>query len=203
MADIDLPPTSPPDPLPDLETDPSGLVWRVHEEPDPLSPPTYPSGKFRFDAPAGQYSVTYANVDQGACFAEVYGDRQGLIPKDHGGRYLGFIFATSPLSVIPLDESSVLQRLGLDGRIATTTEYAVTQQWSLALHDWFPDADAIRYLGRKATKKLNYCFFLDRCMSDLSYRRLDRLDALETLVGTIAARGGLVYEGFAPGGSWP
>ena len=33
-------------------------VWRVHKEPDPRAPPRYPAGRYRFDAPAGEYPVT-------------------------------------------------------------------------------------------------------------------------------------------------
>jgi len=199
---LESPPASAPDPLPDLYRDESGLLWRVHGEPDPLNPPTYARGRFRFDAPAGEFPVTYANVDHGACFAEVYGDRK-QVPADHGERRLSSIFAHRPLKVIALDEGPVLQALGTDNRIATTTDYDVTMEWSFALHQWFPEADAIRYQGRKATAQLNYCFYLDRCFDDLETRLFGPLKELERLVQTVAARWSLPFSGFDPtAGAW-
>jgi hypothetical protein len=204
MADkLKSPPASAPDPLPDLLKDDSRLLWRVHAEPDPLNPPSYSRGRFRFDAPAGEFAVTYANADHDACFAEVYGDRR-QIPADHGDRYLSVLFADRPLNVIALDRGPTLSALGTDNRIATSTEYHVTMEWSLALHGWYPDADAIRYLGRKATDQLNYCFYLDRCASDLEVRRLDQLKDLERVVKAVATQWSLGFSGFDPkAGAWP
>jgi hypothetical protein len=202
VAGLSRPPSAAPDPLPGLPSDETGLLWRVHEEDDPLDPPSYPRGKFRFDAPRSEFPVTYANVDHEACFAEVYGDR-GLIPPDHGGRWLSALFARREFKVIALDQGPVLRALGLDGNIATFID-PVTMEWSLALHNWFPDADALRYLGRKATDRLNYCFFLDRCAGDLEVRQLGRLENLESVVKTVAARWSLVFPGFDPSaGAWP
>lgn len=204
MADeLDRPPGSPPKTLPELRPDDTPLLWRVHAEPDPLVPPSYPRGKFRFDAPAGEYGVTYANVDHEACFAEVYGDR-GLIPADHGDRSLSALLIHRPLQLVALDQGPVLRALGIDARIATTTDYLASMEWSLALHSWYPDADAIRYLGRKATDRLNYCLFLDRCASDLETRQFGQLAQLERMVKTTAVRWSLAFPGFDPtAGGWP
>ncbi len=37
----------------------------------------------------------------------------------------------------------------------------------MALHDWFADADAIRFSWRKPGILPNYCLFLDHCAGDL------------------------------------
>ena len=200
---IPPPPTDVPPALPPLEMDYCGAMWRIHDEEDSAHPPTYPRGKWRFDAPAGEYPVTYGNVEYGACFAEVYADSR-LIPASDGGRYLSVLFPTRAIRVVPLDVGRVLQAFRLDGQITTTTNYPETMPWSMAFHGWYPDADGIRYFGRKATERRNYCFFLDRCGTDLEVRRIDRLDGAEALVKTAAAHQSLAFGGFsaaAPG--WP
>lgn len=34
-------------------------VWRLHWEGDPLQIKNYPTGRFRFDSPAGEYRALY------------------------------------------------------------------------------------------------------------------------------------------------
>lgn len=176
------------------------MLWRLHWEPDLLKPSVHPAGRWRFDAPAGEYQVTYGNTDAGACFAEVYGDTS-LIPSTDGGRQLSLLWARRPLQLITLDEGPTLAALDIDGSIATTRDYAITRAWSEALHAWYPHADGIRYLGRKAAKCLNYCFFLDRCGNDLEARTLDTLDGLAAYVQVAADRWSLSFGGFGPGGA--
>lgn len=168
-------------------------VWRVHQEPDPRLPRRYPIGKYRFDAPAGQYPVTYGNVDRLACFAEVYGDRWQIL-ADQATRALSLLIARRPLRLIPLDEAAVFLALGLDARVNTTKRYERTQAWSLAFHTWFPDADGIRFSGRKAGNSPNYCLFLDRCAGDLDLYSQGELQDLRAIVLAAAARYALKVE---------
>lgn len=49
-------------------------AWRLHWEQDPLEARRYPTGRYRFDAPKGEYVALYCNADRLAVFAEVYGD---------------------------------------------------------------------------------------------------------------------------------
>jgi len=70
--------------------------------------------------------------------------------------------------VIALDEGETLSRFKLDLGISASVDYERTMLWGKSLHDWYNDVDGIRYLGRRATKKLNYCLFLDRCAKSLS-----------------------------------
>jgi hypothetical protein len=108
--------------------------------------------------------VTYANADRFGCFAEVYGDRESIPPKD-ATRILSRITSTQPLRLIELNDGQLLKALHplLDGRISTGIEYATTRQWSRALHVWYPQAQGMRYTARHATPHDNYCLFLDRC----------------------------------------
>ena len=38
-----------------------------------------------------------------------------------------------------------------------------------AFHEWYPEADGIRYLGRHAARHLNCCLFLDRCGEEVRF----------------------------------
>jgi hypothetical protein len=158
-------------------------LWRVHDERDPRDIRRYPSGRFRFDAPAGEFAVTYANEDQYGCFGEVYGDRQSIPPADRT-RLLSRLSASEPLYLIPLEDGELLKALHpqLDGRINSDVHYTVTQEWSLALHSWFPDAHGIRYVARHATPHLNHCLFLDRCEGRLELETKGKLEDLHEIV---------------------
>lgn len=128
-----------------------------------------------------------------ACFAEVYGDRRQIL-ADQANRALSLLIARRPLRVIPLDEAAVFLALGLDARVNTTKRYDRTQAWGLALHTWFPDADAIRFSGRKAGNSPNYCLFLDRCADDLDLYSQGELQDLRAIVLAAAARYALKVE---------
>ena len=156
-------------------------LWRLHWGDEPFSLRRYPTGKFRFDAPAGEYPVTYGNKDRLACFAEVYGDAR-FIPAAEGERKLSFISALRPLWLIPLDDARFRSRLGLDARITTAKQYAVTRRWSLRFHTWFPHVDGIRYSSRHAGELHNYCLFLDRCATDLQAHLQGEIQNLRDIV---------------------
>ena len=188
---IPLPPAALPAAIPLVEE--VIAIWRVHQEPDPRTPPRYPTGRYRFDAPAGQYPVTYGNVDRLACFAEVYGDRRQIL-ADQATRSLSLLIARRPLRLVTLDEARVFLALELDARINTTRRYDRTQPWSLALHTWLPDADGIRFSGRKAGTLPNYCLFLDRCADDLDLYTQGQLRDLRAIVLAAADRYSLKVE---------
>ena len=150
------PPTSPPPTLPPLVGDLASL-WRLHWEDDPLAPRWHPRGKYRFDAPTGEYPVTYGNRDRLACFLEVYG-MTGVVAAGQGSRLLSHLSALRPLHLVPLDDPAARRRLDprLDARIATAIQYPVTQRWGRVLRDWYPQADGLRYPSRHADGALNY-----------------------------------------------
>lgn len=47
----------------------------------------YPTGKYRFDSPDGEFGVTYLSDDSLAVFAETYGDI-GVLDHSEGDRML-------------------------------------------------------------------------------------------------------------------
>jgi RES domain len=157
------------------------IGWRLHWERSPRRPKRYPTGKFRFDAPAGQYKVTYVNEDRYATFAEVYGNQQGIPPTDRT-RILSRVTVGRELKLLTIDEAEVQKAFALDLNISAVTDYPQTQAWSPAWHTWYPDVDGIRYVGRHAVKKLNYCFFLDRCADALAFKREGVLHDLDDVV---------------------
>lgn len=110
--------------------------------------------------------MTYVNLDPFACYAEVFGNRME-IPPSAALRRRSRIEAGRRLRLVGLDRAEVQKAFGLDLNICSTLDYARTQAWSRAWHDWYPDCDGIRYLGRHAVEKRNLCLFLDRCAGDL------------------------------------
>jgi hypothetical protein len=128
-----------------------------------------------------------------APFAEVYGDVR-VLTKSEAPRRWSRIHATRPLRILQLDAEGVAAAFGLDLRIATEIDYERTQAWSGAWHDWYGDADGIRYLGRKAMKHLNYALFLDRCGDDLRYKTEGKLIEMWSDGLRACARHGIVPE---------
>ena len=160
------PPEGPPARLPPLGVQPPVESWRIHREEDPLRPRRYASGRFRFDAPNGEFPVTYVNLDRYACYAEVFGDSQE-IPPLAASRRRSRIRPRRDLRLVALDQAAVQKAFGLDLNICASRDYERTQAWSRAWHAWYSDADGIRYVGRHAVEKHNLCLFLDRCGADL------------------------------------
>jgi len=156
-------------------------AWRLHREEDPLEARRYPAGRYRFDAPSGEYASLYCNADRLAVFAEVYGDVR-VIETSEKHRRLSRIFSQGSLRLVPLDDPRAQKRLGLDGRIGMSKQYAVTQRWALSLFDWFPEADGIRYLSRHAGENRNYCLFVERCADKL---RIEEHGEISTLRETV------------------
>lgn len=156
-------------------------AWRLHRQEDPLEARRYPRGRYRFDAPSGEYATLYCNADRLAVFAEVYGDVR-VIEASQRERRLSRIISRENLRLIPLDNPGVQKRLGLDGRIGMSKQYPVTQRWALSLYRWFPQADGIRYLSRHAGEYRNYCLFPERCAGKLRVEELGHIAAMREFV---------------------
>lgn len=157
-------------------------AWRLHREEDPLEARRYPAGRYRFDAPSGEYASLYCNADRLAVFAEVYGDVR-VIEASQRGRRLSRIYSRGgTLRLVPLDDPGVQKRLGLDGRIGMSKQYPVTQRWAMSLFRWFPEADGIRYLSRHAGENRNYCLFAERCAGKLGVDGQGELSTLREAV---------------------
>lgn len=83
---------------------------RLHWKEDPLEVRRYPTGRYRFDAPSGEYASLYCNADRLAVFAEVYGDVR-FIEAGEKQRRLSRTFSQENLRLVPLDDPGVQKRL--------------------------------------------------------------------------------------------
>jgi hypothetical protein len=184
---LPLPPEREPSDLPILEEE-ALSAWRLHRDSDALAVRLHEEGRFRFDAPAGQYPTVYANADRLGAFAEVYGDVGRIGPSEGSGRFLSRVYSTEPLNLVTLDRGETQKALGLDARICVSRRYKTTREWAYAIHRWYPEASGIRYLSRHASPHPNYCLFLDRCRHLLAAESQGRLDELKATVLLAAAR---------------
>jgi hypothetical protein len=142
---------------------------RIHADPDLLSKPANRPGRHRFDAPAGEYPVTYTAATFDACVAEKFQDRR-VVEHRRLTEHVSVVSSLRDLRLVPLHDSVMLAQFGLDARIWTAIDYPTSQQWSRQLHGWFPTADGIYYRPRHAHEQLACCLFLDRCRSHLDVR---------------------------------
>lgn len=155
--------------LPDLEEEALDDVWRLHWEDDPTEERRRDPGKYRFDAPAGEFGVTYVSDDRMAVFAETYADGSRVLAKSEADRMRSRLWSTRPLRLLHMDDMSVAAAFGLDNRISTEKPYDRTQAWSRAWHTWYPALDGVRFLGRKSAPHRNVCLYLDRCSGALRF----------------------------------
>ena len=157
------------------------LEWRA----DALAVTAPVPGRFRFDAPAGSYPVTYSCSDELGCFAEVFGDTK-LIEARDGERRVLRLSSRRRLRLLALDDGATLMRLGLDARICVVRPYGLPQAWSAAIHGWYSRLDGLRYVSRREPSAANVCLFLDRCADAITVdaRGLvrDDLDLLERVI---------------------
>lgn len=205
MRPIGRPPSAAPRNLPELTNVQPRTLWRLHWESDILAPPTHTKGKFRFDAPLGQYNVAYACESDLAVFAEVYGDRAQIPVADRHRRYSAML-PKRPLQLLDLHEPRVTAALRIDTRLCTEPHYARARAWSAAFHSWYPEADGLRYIGRHSGGYLNYALFLDRCAPAFSIQPLGQLRDLRRLVQHAASTYSLAPLIFTRGVStrpWP
>jgi hypothetical protein len=166
---------------------------RIHAEPDLLSKPANRPGRYRFDAPAGEYPVTYTAASFDACVAEKFQDRR-VVEQRRLTEQVSLVSSLRDLRLVPFHDSVMLARLGLDARIWTTIDYPASQRWSLRLHAWFPTADGIYYRPRHAHEQLACCLFLDRCRSHLDVRPDGELGADRDRLLTAAVPRGIHVE---------
>jgi hypothetical protein len=200
---IAWPPAALPGKRPKLRPDRPDVLWRLHWEEDPNDPPRYPTGKWRFDAPDGSYPVTYASTSELHVFVEVYGDiDDAQIIEDQAQRRISSATLNRPVDVIDLGDAATLRDLKLDGRVATTRDYTRTMLWSQRLRQWLPEAEGIRYLGRKGGRDENLCLFLDKCADALDWTPYGTLADNEDLVLRASDAFNLTFDFTIPG-IWP
>lgn len=155
--------------LPALDAQPLADAWRLHWEEDPTLERRHPTGRYRFDAPAGEFGVSYLNYDRLAVFAETYAEGTRVLAKSEAQRLRSRLSSRRALQLLRMDEMAVAAGFGLDNRISTEKPYARTQAWSAAWHAWYPELDGLVFLGRKSAPHRNLCLYLDRCADALAF----------------------------------
>lgn len=158
-------------------------AWRLQRGGHPLDVKSYPKGKYRFDAPGEEYPAPlYANTMRLGCFADVFGDAGVIEAAEIRRRSLFRLRSTRALRLLRLENGGVQKAFRLDSRICDTKVYAWSQAWGLAFHEWYPDADGIRYISRHASPGFNVCLFLDRCVDAIAAEEVGRLVDLRKTV---------------------
>jgi hypothetical protein len=94
----------------------------------------YPEPLHRFDAPAGEYAVVYANDSEVGVFAEVYVDRGRRLGMEDARRHLVRILPGRPLRLVDLRADDTLAAVDLDARISVGDDYEACQEWALAFY---------------------------------------------------------------------
>jgi hypothetical protein len=116
------------------------------------------SGRNRFDAPgavagAPEFSVCYLGTDVELAMAEsILHDEIPIngvfqITRAHIDGHYAVYFSGSPLHLLNLT-GPLLKRLGGSAELAGTNNYALTQQWSKAVHDNPAHYDGFLYMSR-------------------------------------------------------
>jgi RES domain len=112
--------------------------------------------RYRFDDPLAKYGVLYAGSNYLTCVAEsVLRDElrigaRPLYKNDLDVRIIANLAPIAPqLQLVDLTEAV---GLGLDGQIATHPGYALTQEWSRALHEHPAKPDGLYYVSRNYPK---------------------------------------------------
>ena len=178
-------------PLPALEF----LYWtaplyRIQEDKN-LGYGRYPKPRYRFDAPAGEYAILYANDDKVAAFNECYAEKRRRLEKEHEDWHLVMISPERELPVVNLKDDRTLSTLGLDARISVGDNYEACQAWGLAFHDSWPEACGITYAARwGGVETMNVALFPERCDNAFTVQSLGKLrdPQLEGLVLEAADR---------------
>jgi hypothetical protein len=143
--------------VPLLET--AGPFYRIHLlEYSPLF--FGRTGRYRFDAPGGEFGVLYAGRDAHCAFIETLGHNTGLrlvASVDLRARGLARIESAWLLRLVDLTGAG-LARLGADERLCAGG-YAIAQQWALALAQHPEQPDGLCYRSRHDPTRLCVAIF--------------------------------------------
>jgi len=92
------------------------------------------TGRYRVDAPDGEFGVLYAGHDEQCAFVETFGhslDMRVVTMDELKRRDLARLVVNRPLRLVDLTGAG-LARLGADNRLCTG-DYLLAQRWALAL----------------------------------------------------------------------
>ncbi|HEX4447144.1 MAG TPA: RES family NAD+ phosphorylase [Polyangiaceae bacterium] len=140
---------APPTTFPLVVTRVSWTWWRIHSrEHDPLH-----FGRetlHRFDAPAGEFGVSYVAKDVHGAFIETFGHATGVrfvTEREIAARGLARITTSRPLRLADL-RAEGLARMGADAALTSGPDYAMARRWARAIHAHPRGADGILYRAR-------------------------------------------------------
>ena len=138
--------------------------WRIHSIAyDPIFFGTMGN---RFDAPkdgSGKhpYGVMYVARDAHGAFVETFGHKTGirLIERSRlAQRGLAKVTVDRPLRLVDL-RAEGLARLGADEALTAGPDYAISQAWSLALHEHPRKPDGVIYRARHDPSRFSAALF--------------------------------------------
>lgn len=133
-------------PLPMILTDRSW--FRIHQS--RYSPLFFGrTGRYRFDAPAGEFGVLYAGKDEHCAFVETFGHSLDIrvVTMDELRRCeRSRLTVNRPLRLVGLTGAG-LARLGADNRLCTG-DYLLAQRWACALWRHAEAPDGLYYRSR-------------------------------------------------------
>ena len=147
-------------------------LYRCHRLDRPYSPVAFNFAPIadRFNAPNGEYGVLYLASDPFGAFIETFGsgmvsadlDLRTVAESDLARRCLcrvGISTGATPLRLVNLADGFGFSRLGLDGRISTTKQRAVTRQWAFALWRHPQAPDGLLYRACNDQERLSVVLF--------------------------------------------
>lgn len=105
-----------------------GALYRIQDA-AALDYRTYPSARYRFDAPVGQYPILYTNDSEVGVFAEVYTDRGRRLGSEDADRHLVKLVPTSPLPLVDLLSDGTLKNFELDERVSTDATHGISEKY--------------------------------------------------------------------------
>lgn len=142
------------------------------------------SGRNRFDAPsaaagAAEYGVCYLGTDLELTMAESILHDQLLengrfqLARDQVDSHFVLYFEGSPLHLLNLT-GPLLKRLGGSAELAGTSDYALTQRWSYAVHANPAGYDGFLYMSRHLNSRRAVALF-DRASPKIHLHAYARL----------------------------
>lgn len=147
-------------------------LYRCHRTDAAHSPVSFNFGRIddRFNAPAGEYGVLYLSADPLCSFIESFGSSMvtaalalRLVSEtDLRRRCLCEIeldVDPATIRLVNLADGYGFSRLGIDGRISTTKQRAVTRRWALALWQHPQQPDGLLYRACNDPERLSVVLF--------------------------------------------
>lgn len=127
-------------------------------------------GRYRFDAPAGEFGVCYFGASLDVAILETLVRGATVIARDQAdGRAASRFVAADELRFLRF-EGPGLVRLGVGGDVAHGADYGPCQQVALELYRTRPEIDGIQFRSRWDTSQLCWAVF-DRARARLGTPR--------------------------------